>query len=274
MGLQQGYRLGGKLYCNLHLQQALPRCHNCGKSIAEDYNAIGVEAHPVCRHCSETYPSCYLCASPADPKTGGERLADSRYICGVDRKTAVFSQEVAHRLFQQASSDVQSALGTAFSLKVPVKEVKLVDITGLMEVSGGQYPKRDLLDGRVLGLTTLTLKSKGSRRWTEPAVVHLLSGIPSDRLLTVCAHEYAHVWHAENHPNYSVTNSKMREGFAEWVAYKVSQHRQRERQMAVLTYPSQGVYYEGLQKFLEIEKRSGVSGVLKVALSKETTTDP
>lgn len=228
---------------------------------------MGVNADPVCLQCADSHPSCFLCAAPADLASGGGILADGRPICGADRKSAVFSAAEASRIFADASREVQETLGASLALKIPVKEVKLVDVPGLIAVSKGQYQEATLQSGRVLGLTTLVLKSKGQRRWTEPATVHLLCGVPAERMKTVAAHEYAHVWHAENHPRYSATTAEMKEGFAEWVAYKVAQHAQRQQQMAVIDFPSDGMYYQGLRRYLEIERREGVAGVLKHAVT-------
>jgi hypothetical protein len=265
--VSRGYQVDGRVYCPDHYRLALPRCINCKAEIRGDYRIVGVGEQPVCLNCVGNHPCCFLCAAPADMVTGGGTLSDGRPICGFDRKTAVFAPQEAKKLFEQAAKEVQDTLGVALSLKVPIKEVKLVDVPGLVVASQGQYQKATLMSGRVLGLTTLILKSKGKRRWTEPATVHLLSGVPAERMLTVCAHEYAHVWHAENHPNYSATTPEMREGFAEWVAYKVSEHSQRQRQVAVLDYPSEGLYYEGLSKFLQLEKKLGVAGALKHAIT-------
>lgn len=264
--MSRGYKIEGKIYCEGHYQQALPRCSNCGAAIQGNYRVVGVNALPVCLDCA-SHPICFLCGSPADAATGGGKLADGRDICGSDRRTAVVRAEEARRLFKQATQEVKAALGEAMELKVPVKEVRLVDVVELVKAGKGQYQKSQVVSGRVLGLTTLVLKSRGARRWTEPATVHLLSGVTAERMLTVCAHEYAHVWHAENHANYSKTTSEMREGFAEWVAYKVSQYSQRQRQVVVLDYPASGPYYEGLRKFQKLEAKVGVAGVLKHALS-------
>lgn len=268
--ISNGYEISGKTYCLEHYRQALPHCSNCGAEIHGDYRVVGVGATPVCLECADTHPACFLCAAPADVATGGEILADGRPICGADRRTAVFDEAEAARIFADASREVLETLGVAMALKVPVKEVKLVDVSGLLAVAKGQYQKATLMSGRVLGLTTLVLKSKGDRRWTEPATVHLLCGVTEERMLTVAAHEYAHVWHAENHPKYSATSPEMREGFAEWVAYKVAQHAQRRSQMAVINFPSDGLYYEGLRKYLEIERRDGVPGVLRQAVTANT----
>ncbi len=265
--VRQGYQIAGEVYCTDHYKQALPHCANCGREIHGDYRVVSVEAKPMCLICVKSFPPCFLCATPADPAKGGTKLADGRPICGPDRATSVSTSEQAAVLFRQAAEEVQAALGPEMKLKVPVKEVRLADVPALIAASKGQYQRSSLMSGRVLGLTTLVLKARGEKRWTEPAIVHLLSGVPAERMLTVCAHEYAHVWHAENHPNYGKTSAEMREGFAEWVAYKVTQRTQRLRQTAMLEYPAAGPYYEGLQKYLALEKRLGVEGVLRHALT-------
>jgi hypothetical protein len=265
--VRQGFEIEGAVYCLEHYRLALPHCCNCGGEIRGDYRVVGVHSAPVCLDCSERHPACFLCAAPADVGTGGGTLADGRPICGSDRKSAVFDAAAARKIFDQAASEVQQALGAVMALQVPVKDVKLVNVEDLLALCKDQYQPSTLLSGRVLGLTTLVLKSKGKRRWTEPATVHLLGGVPAERMLTVSAHEYAHVWHAENHPNYSATSAEFREGFAEWVAYKVAQHAQRRTQMSVLNFPSDGLYHQGLTGFLELESRLGARETLRHAIS-------
>ena len=155
-------------------------------------------------------------------------------------------------------------------LRVPIKDVHLVDVPQLVRLSQGQYQPSAVTSGNILGLAQLVLKSRGDKRWTEPATIYLLNGVPEERLVTVSAHEYAHAWHAERHPHYSQTSPEMREGFAEWVAYKVAQQARRVTQTATLEQPTSSIYYSGLRKFLDLERRVGVAGVLDYAL---TATD-
>ncbi len=260
-----GYRVGSSSYCAEHWRSALPQCSNCGTSITGEYKAVGPDRIPFCQTCMTSHPACYLCASPADPKTGGQKLSDGRHLCGRDGQTAVFTPQRAHQLFGLATQEVISALGVQMTLKKPVKEIRLVDVPGLVAVSQGQYQPVSVASGKILGLTQLVLKSRGQERWTEPATVYLLNGVPEERFVTVSAHEYAHVWHAENHSEYSRTSPEMREGFAEWVAYKVAQHARRTSQTAILEQPVQTIYYTGLRKFLDLERKVGAAGVLKHA---------
>lgn len=268
--ISNGYRVGNSAYCAEHWQNGLPQCSNCGISITGEYKAVGPDRIPFCQNCMTSHPACYLCASPADPKTGGQKLPDGRHLCGLDRQTAVFSAQRAREMFDLAIREVTAALGPRMALKKPVKEVRLVDVPGLVTVSQGLYQPASVASGKVLGLTQLMLKSRGQERWTEPATVYLLNGVPEERFVTVSAHEYAHAWHAENHPQYSQTTPEMREGFAEWVAYKVAQHTRRTRQTATLNQPAPTIYYTGLRKFLELERKVGAAGVLHHAT---TATD-
>jgi hypothetical protein len=265
--LQQGYRIEGQVYCEQHYQSGLPHCHNCGQLIQGDYRLVGYARKPTCLSCLAGHPTCFLCAAPADPSRGGEILSDGRPLCGPDRSSAVFAQEQAQQLFAQAALEVQQALGPALQLRVPVQQVRLVDVDELWRVSNGLYEESTLRRGRVLGLTTLVLKRRGQQHWTEPATVYLLSGVPAERLLTVAAHEYAHIWQAENHPAYSSTSIELREGFAEWVAYKVAEQAGRQEQMAALDFPGDSMYYQGLSKLLALEARLGVTGTLRYTLS-------
>ncbi len=259
--------MGDAAYCQQHWQSALPKCTNCGVAITGEYRAVGPNLIPYCQACTSTHPACYLCAAPSDPKTGGARLPDGRSLCGRDRQTAVFKPERARELFALAIREVIAALGPQMALKAPVKEVKLVDVPQLLRLSQGKYQPTAVNSGHILGLTQLVLKSRGQERWTEPATVYLLNGVPEERLITVSAHEYAHAWHAERHPHYNQTSPEMREGFAEWVAYKVAQHTRRTNQTAVLEQPTSSIYYSGLRKYLDLESRVGTAGVIRQALS-------
>jgi hypothetical protein len=49
--------------------------------------------------------------------------------------------------------------------------------------------------------------------------IHLLSHLTETRSTAVLAHEIAHAWQAENCPD--AQGTRIREGFAEWVAWKV-----------------------------------------------------
>jgi hypothetical protein len=80
------------------------------------------------------------------------------------------------------------------------------------------------------------------------------------------AHELAHAWQTEQ--GLHLKDAQVREGFAEWVAYRV---------LTVSGLPSlaeratrrDDVYGRGLRHFLNIENRFGYAGVVKRANGQE-----
>lgn len=261
----RGFTVNNKFYCPDHVESALPRCYNCAQPISGHYHEVSERKVPVCSTCREQVPQCFLCSLPADPQRGGEALRDGRYICADDRKLAVKTPQHAKRIFQQAEGEVRETFGSALRLKDPIARVELVDLNGFERAATGSGHVNGLKAGKVLGVTTVVFVSRGEERWLEPAVIHLLDHVPSQRMLSVSAHEYAHVWQAQHHRDYAHTKPVMREGFAEWVAYKVAQRQGRRDQMTVMMNSNGGVYYQGLRKFLELERQRGVEGVLTYA---------
>jgi hypothetical protein len=106
------------------------------------------------------------------------------------------------------------------------------------------------VEGKVVGLFI----RKGRRR-----TMYVLSGLPQILLVQTMAHEWAHAWQGENCP--LLQNTVVREGFAEWVAYKTLQTMGATKKMALMERRN-GLYGEGLRQMLELERRGGVSGVI------------
>lgn len=262
--VSKGYQVEGRFYCPAHLDEALPKCRHCGKAITGNYVAVTERNYPICMPCREL-PRCFLCTLPADPGGGGKKLADGRLVCRDHKQSGVVDEELARRIYHQAASEIGKVFGASLALKQPVGEVRLVDLNGLKKAAENGTHSSELKSGRVLGLTTITWSRHDGIRRMKPAAISLLSHVPPERMVAVAAHEYAHVWHAENNPEYLQTSAVFREGFAEWVTYKVSEALSRQEQTAIMKNPSGGDYYSGLVKFLELERRRGVEGVLDYA---------
>jgi hypothetical protein len=90
-------------------------------------------------------------------------------------------------------------------------------------------------------------------------VMYVVSGLPQILLIQTVAHEWAHAWQGENCP--LLRDPLVREGFAEWVAYKTLQRMGASKKMALMEQQD-GPYGQGLRKMLELERRGGLSGVL------------
>ena len=268
--VQRGYKLGGNFYCLKDIDSARPKCTHCLRSIRGSYRVVSHKEKAVCQDCSQRFPGCFLCKLPSESRRGGTLLGDGRHLCREHNRNGIQSQSEAQRVFRAAVADLKSTFGKTLMLRQPVKEVRLVSLTELSEHSGSHTDSPALSGGHVLGLTNLVFVTQSGKTWTEPASILLLSHVPEERLRTVCIHEYTHAWQAERHRNYQATTPIMREGFAEWVAFKVNEHLGRQEQVKLMLNPKGGVYYRGLKKFIEYEKKNGINATVKYALRAKT----
>jgi hypothetical protein len=105
--------------------------------------------------------------------------------------------------------------------------------------------------GQVLGLFV----RQGRRR-----LIYLQELLPRILLIQVTSHEYAHAWQGEQCP--LLHDSVVREGFAEWAAYRVLLDMDgKDGGEPMLRRRDQ--YGVGLRRMLDIERQHGVTGVLE-----------
>ena len=227
-------------------------CHICGRrlrgggwvyapgSAEDDHQSI-----VVCRRCQETAPRCDVCDIPMGPNHA--HLPDGRRVCAHCHQTAIYDPIQAQALFEHVARVVTDQLGlrlnvgTDFTLVDDQHLQRLATETSLIPYDG---------QGKVVGLFI----RKGRRR-----TIYILSGLPQILLIQTIAHEWAHAWQGENCP--LLQNILVREGFAEWAAYKTLQTMGATKKMTLMEQQN-GLYGKGLRQMLELERRSGVSGVL------------
>ncbi len=175
------------------------------------------------------------------------RLPDGRRTCAHCHQTAIYDPAHAQKLGQYAARVVSDQLGLSLNVGAGFT---LVDNQHLQRLAAEISP--DLQNGRnkIVGLFV----HKGRRR-----VMYVLLGLPQILFIQTVAHEWAHAWQAENCP--LLRDSLVREGFAEWAAYKTLQTMGATKKMALLEQQN-GLYGEGLRRMLQLEQRNGVSGVL------------
>jgi hypothetical protein len=216
----------------------------------------------VCHHCQETAPRCDVCGAPM--ATSHTRLPDGRRTCFQCHQTAVYDSTLAQALFERVAGVVTDQLGLGLNVGA---EFTLVDDQHLHRLaadvapapqapgenradeSPAKRPHQDP-DNRIVGLFV----RKGHRR-----VMYVVSGLPRILLIQTIAHEWAHAWQGENCP--LLQNNVVREGFAEWAAYKTLQTMGATNTLALMERQN-GVYGEGLRQMLALEQRDGISGVL------------
>jgi len=208
-------------------------------------DASNSQAIVVCRRCHHGAPRCDGCGVPVG--ANHVALPDGRHICPRCHRTAVYDQARARELFERVARVVTDQLGLGLNVGT---DFTLVDHQHLQRLATDSPDNLPDESAKVVGL----FARKGPER-----MMYLLSGLPQIVLIQVVAHEWAHAWEGENCP--LLRDPLVREGFAEWAAYKTLQNMGAVKKTALMKRHN-GPYGEGLRRMLELEQRDGVSGVL------------
>jgi len=175
-------------------------------------------------------------------------LPDGRHICPACARTAVCDPALAQSLFSQVVAILTTQLGLALRVGA---DFTLADAQHLSRLARETplHPAQD--PERIVGLFV----RKGRHR-----TMYVLYGLPQVLFIQTVAHEWAHAWHGENCP--LLEDPMLREGFSEWVAYRVLQALGAVREAARMTRQD-GIYGEGLRWMLRLEAERGPAGVLE-----------
>jgi len=219
-----------------------PLCAACGRRIHRRAAHIG-DHGPYCADCMAG-PRCESCGLPAGRNT---TAVDGRVTCATCRATAVSSAEEAAPIFRAVEGVVRDQLGLALNVPTGLTLVTPKEMEAILS-DMGEDPHSG---GNTLGIYT----RRGRRRG-----IYALSGLPRLLLLQVAAHEWAHAWQMESAP--LLRDPVLREGFAEWVAYRVL-HALGESDTAERALLRQDAYGQGLRHLLGIEEQVGPRGVIE-----------
>lgn len=224
---------------------AAPHCLACQRPIVRLYAEVGGRG-PYCQECIHERGRCDVCGVPLDDDHFP--LTDGRVLCGQCHATAIYDQAVAHALYRRVDELIRDGLG--LTLNVPTG-LTLVGRDQLAEIASRQNgePGQDLT--RALGVYA----RRGIRRG-----LYVQSGLPRSLFLQVTAHEWAHAWQGENCP--LLNNLLIKEGFAEWVAYKTLLALGDDEGIALLLARSD-LYGQGLRLALEREGGGGPAAVIE-----------
>jgi hypothetical protein len=95
--------------------------------------------------------------------------------------------------------------------------------------------------------------------------IYVESGLPQITMTQVMAHEYAHAWQGENCPllrsiRAAPHDPLIREGFAEWAAYRVLSALGAVKKAALMEQRTD-LYGQGLRFMLALERQGGTAEV-------------
>jgi hypothetical protein len=220
-------------------------CAACGDLLTGTYFALPDRPERYCARCIATRPRCDVCAAPV-----GEPhwvLHDGRMLCRICHATAVYDPVEAENLFRETVGAIIAQLRLDLQLGVAFR---LVDAPTMGQIRARAHDGHSA-DQRVLGLY---------QRHGDVRAIYMLYGQPRLLFRTVVAHEYAHAWQNENAPH--LQDDALREGFAEWVAYRHLCYlgcTKAARHLLTSSHP----YRPFLERVLEIERRDGPLGVLE-----------
>ncbi|GIL15468.1 MAG: hypothetical protein BroJett039_06410 [Chloroflexota bacterium] len=236
--------------CRDCLREGL-KCKVCDKKIAGDFLLLNGNDGPYCARCFQKFASCDICGAPAGDDS--VTLADGRVLCARCHRTAIADPREANQLFAQVIATLDRSLGMRLNLQ---PQLMLVDHTRLVELARTATSENGHDAERVLGLFV----RQGRKRF-----IYLQEHLPRILLIQIVAHEFAHAWQGEQAP--LLTDNLVREGFAEWVAYKMLQALGAQKKAAQMLQ-RQDEYGQGLRDMLELERQTSTTGVLNIIRAK------
>jgi hypothetical protein len=279
------WQLNGNIYCNECYQQMSPRCDRCGNIISGQYRTVNEKNYcencyeaicprckicnaiiegeyftgndkksKYCKKCYDFYSHCPDCGVPAGPS--GINLPDGRTLCSECYSVAIFDENKVEKIFEEVKEALKKSPG--LTVKFPIKEIKLVnktELNKLLENKTLEYIPHD-------GVSGLHYYEKINGRITI-SEIYILNWLTPQRIISVIAHEYSHAWQAENCPDKQ--ESMVREGFAEWVSFKLLKTKGYKDEAEDMLKTADPVYGGGLKKYLELEKKYGKLGVFNYA---------
>lgn len=234
-----------------------PRCAGCSQPITSTWYTFE-ELLPVatprkfCPRCVQGRPRCDLCRAPV--AEGAQPLADGQYRCALCLSEIVLEDATVRAVYSDAVAHVTQVL------REQLRETPRLEIVSRRKMGEirRRYEHRTsessvAANHHVLGYF---VQARGV------STIYAEACLPRGLLLGTLAHELAHAWQTEQ--SLHLKDAMLREGFAEWVAYRVLTARGLSS-LAERATRRDDVYGRGLRHFLNIENRFGYVGVLKRA---------
>lgn len=160
----------------------------------------------------------------------------------------------AEALFARVATLLTETLGLGLNIGAGLE---LVDAPRLQALLAETAPSVTEGPDQIVGLFI----RQGRRR-----VMAILAGLPQILFIQTVAHEWAHAWQGENCP--LLRDPLIREGFAEWVAYRALKALGAAKKAALMEQRT-GLYGDGLRAMLRLEAEQGAAGVFAFCRKSE-----
>ena len=221
------------------------RCAACGSPLTAGYFYLHDQPERYCPACIANRPRCDACSAPVGNQYW--TLHDGRILCARCNATAVYDSDIAQQLYEQTVGSIIAQLGLSLRVGVAFRLVDAPTLTQIRLSGEQQYSPNE----KTLGL----YQRQGSLR-----VIYILYGLPKLTFRMVVAHEYAHAWQGETCP--LLGDDDLREGFAEWVAYRHLLYlgcTKAAQRMRTSSHPYQPL----MEQVLALEAQVGQAGVIE-----------
>lgn len=227
-------------------QAAADRCATCNGLLTTSYYTLLDRPERYCPTCIATRPRCDCCGAPLGSSSW--RLHDGRLQCPICHSTAVYDPAVARRIFDETVAAVIAQLNLTLNVGVEFRLVDAPTLKGIRARGKGQSIEEQPI---TLGLY---------QRQGHVRAIYMLYGLPLLLFRITVAHEYAHAWQGERCP--LLEDDELREGFAEWVAYRHLQWLGCTR-AAQRMLNSHHPYRPALERVLALEQEMGSVGLIE-----------
>ena len=238
-----GFLAGDGQHCSQCIERA-PRCSACGLPMFDFFRRIAGEPGEFCSHCAAEGMACAVCGIP----TRTPALRDGKWICSQCDRVLVTSRLDFDKMYADTVLRMEQLLG-----------LKLQRVPSLQIVAAASIDP----DRIAHGVPRQELGGVFMRESGGATMIDLVAPLTEPRARAILAHEIAHAWQSENCPENQ--GMKVREGFAEWVSWKVIAGIPSCDRECAKILARMDEYGQGFRIFRGLEERQGVEAAIRYA---------